>query len=305
MEFKGQTAQTFGCFSRGGRSIGTYPHSSCKEWYEGNLPVYIRTASREILCDGCSQWRRNSDVFAIEMILSGECVFEQFGRRYKVKPEEIYLIQPDADNEIRYEQGVTEKIYVSISGPLLNGFLHAGKLTEISWLKPAKPKFFREIMEEAIHQLTERGEQFQSTISLLAYQLLLELWKEQNALNYPPDLSRILGHFDRMVAHPISVNKLAADYGMSRAGLFRMFSRYLQTSPIRYLSNRRLELAAELLRNSSLRIKEIADRTGFRRARYFSGEFRKKYNLTPREYRKAFRNSRNLSGFPASEPQME
>lgn len=296
MDFDGKVAQEFGCFSRGGRGVGSYPRCSCAEWYEGNLPLYIRTASREIWCEGCSTWRRNSDVFAIELVLSGELVFEQFGKVYPVRAGEIYLIQPDADSEIRCERGIAEKIYVSISGPLLNGFLLSGKLAGVSWLKPEKPLFFRDAMQEAITRLTERGEHFQETIAQLAYRLLLELWNQRNSLNYPPDLSRILGHFDRMIAHSISVDKLAADYGLSRAGLFRLFAKYLGTSPMRYLSNRRLELAEELLRNSGLSIKEIADRTGFRRARYFSGEFRRKYHCSPRQYRQNCRSEQSDGG---------
>ena len=49
---------------------------------------------------------------------------------------------------------------------------------------------------------------------------------------------------------------------------------------------RRLEVAASLLKNSSLSITGIAIQVGYTDHSKFSNAFKKKYNLTPSEYKK-------------------
>lgn len=52
-----------------------------------------------------------------------------------------------------------------------------------------------------------------------------------------------------------------------------------------YLFRRRMEMAAELLRNPNHKIQEVAEKTGYSNQRYFARCFKKYYNLTPTEYK--------------------
>ncbi|STO11878.1 Bacillibactin transport regulator [[Flavobacterium] thermophilum] len=52
-----------------------------------------------------------------------------------------------------------------------------------------------------------------------------------------------------------------------------------------WLTNRRLEEAKRLLRQTDLSIKEIAEQTGFRTAHYLTRVFKAELNETPTAYR--------------------
>ena len=52
-----------------------------------------------------------------------------------------------------------------------------------------------------------------------------------------------------------------------------------------YMTHLRMEEAKRLLRSSSLKISDIADRVGYQDMRHFSQVFRRKLNMTPSEYR--------------------
>ena len=52
------------------------------------------------------------------------------------------------------------------------------------------------------------------------------------------------------------------------------------------LNNFRFDMAVDLLRKSSFTISDIAHRCGFRDEKYFHRLFRKKYNMSPGEYKK-------------------
>ena len=52
-----------------------------------------------------------------------------------------------------------------------------------------------------------------------------------------------------------------------------------------YIIDYRLEKACQFLKNPQLRIGEVSEKVGINDVRYFSSMFKKKYNLTPTEYR--------------------
>jgi two-component system response regulator YesN len=52
-----------------------------------------------------------------------------------------------------------------------------------------------------------------------------------------------------------------------------------------YVIHLRLEQAKQLLQNPKLKLADVAERNGCQDMRYFSQVFRKKYGLTPSEYR--------------------
>ncbi|MNP32799.1 HTH-type transcriptional regulator YdeO [compost metagenome] len=54
---------------------------------------------------------------------------------------------------------------------------------------------------------------------------------------------------------------------------------------VNYLMNVRMEAAQNMLRLSDLKAFEIADQVGFADPNYFSFCFRKKFGISPKEYR--------------------
>lgn len=65
----------------------------------------------------------------------------------------------------------------------------------------------------------------------------------------------------------------------------QIFKQITGESFMEYLIRRRMELARELLKNSPLKIQDVAMRTGYSNQRYFSSFFKKYYGYTPTEYR--------------------
>lgn len=64
------------------------------------------------------------------------------------------------------------------------------------------------------------------------------------------------------------------------------FQEYYNTTPGKWLTNRRLEHARLLLKSSKKNISEIVYNTGFENISHFSRVFKEKYRLSPLQYRK-------------------
>lgn len=84
---------------------------------------------------------------------------------------------------------------------------------------------------------------------------------------------------------PISVKELAARCHLSREHLSRVFRERQGVSPAEFLRGQRLEAAAQILRHSSLPVKEVALRSGFYSARHLMKAFTRSHGRTPQQYR--------------------
>lgn len=71
---------------------------------------------------------------------------------------------------------------------------------------------------------------------------------------------------------------------MSRSTLARKIKELYDVTPNEYLKNKRLSVAAQMLRQKNVRINEVAQAVGFRSASYFTKCFKSVYGMLPAEY---------------------
>lgn len=84
----------------------------------------------------------------------------------------------------------------------------------------------------------------------------------------------------------ITIDKLAQLFHTNRTTLLVDFKKSTGQSINSYVIQLRMTMAATLLRDTSLSISEICERTGFNDISYFSKSFKKILRRTPSEYRK-------------------
>ena len=83
----------------------------------------------------------------------------------------------------------------------------------------------------------------------------------------------------------ISVDDIARAAAVSRTECFRCFQSALQKTPVEYLTEYRLSMAAMLLANTSRAVSEIAYACGFCSPSYFGKLFKGQIGLSPKGYR--------------------
>lgn len=85
----------------------------------------------------------------------------------------------------------------------------------------------------------------------------------------------------------LSVVSLSSMMAMDRTNLYRKMQAVMGESPSAYIKNMRLSVAARLLKETDLSMSDIALRTGFSSAKYFSASFKEKFGMLPVKYRKS------------------
>ncbi len=87
------------------------------------------------------------------------------------------------------------------------------------------------------------------------------------------------------VFHNISVDELAQLTHLSLSSFKREFAKHYNCPPARYLKQRKLEKAAQLLQGTELRVSDVAFDCGFVDVAHFSKSFQKAFGSSPSDYR--------------------
>jgi len=120
-------------------------------------------------------------------------------------------------------------------------------------------------------------------------QAFVQLGAEADALPAAPSdqrLSEVLGWAERNLDQALSLAGIAAQARCSQAELSRRFHAALGTSPGRWLRERRLATAADLLRSTAENLGTIAQRCGYRDRSRFSKAFAAVMGCGPATWRR-------------------
>jgi AraC-like DNA-binding protein len=99
-------------------------------------------------------------------------------------------------------------------------------------------------------------------------------------------VQRALEALQRDVRRRWSVQSLAKAVGLSRAAFARRFTQALGVGPIAYLTELRLALAAERLREQDESLAQVAREVGYESEFAFSRAFKRRFGVPPASYRR-------------------
>jgi AraC-like DNA-binding protein len=103
-----------------------------------------------------------------------------------------------------------------------------------------------------------------------------------------PVVGSVLRLIEQHPEHPWTVAELAGKVGASRALLSRQFTYLLGQPPMQYLTEWRLSMAADLLRDPSLTLTAIAQRVGYGTPFALSAAFKRSRGISPQQLRQSF-----------------
>lgn len=100
-----------------------------------------------------------------------------------------------------------------------------------------------------------------------------------------PVADRAIAYINAHFHEAISIADVAAYCGVSHIQLTNRLTRAVGISPIKYLTNQRIQKARKLLAESTLSVARIAAMCGYENQFYFSKRFRMTVGLSPQQYR--------------------
>ncbi|KQY80673.1 two-component system response regulator [Paenibacillus sp. Root52] len=100
-----------------------------------------------------------------------------------------------------------------------------------------------------------------------------------------PIVNQVLQHIDKHYADELSLKLLGAHYHLHPVYLGQLFHKETGETFAEYLNKYRIERAKEQLRNSNLKVHEIARNVGYWETGYFYKQFRKYVGISPTDFK--------------------
>ncbi|WDI41031.1 helix-turn-helix domain-containing protein [Bremerella sp. P1] len=183
---------------------------------------------------------------------------------------------------------------------LLSGY-HALFCLEPNWrqrhqfsshltLSPRELTAAVEIVDRLDRELVNRTPGYKCLATAFFQQLVVHLSRCYGSSQHESSRSLLriaeaISYIEQHYSEDIQLEVLTEIAGMSRRSFMRAFEEATGSTPIAYLIQLRLSRSAELLWATDKSVTEIAFEVGFNDSNYFSRQFRKRFNVSPREYR--------------------
>lgn len=218
------------------------------------------------------------------------------GSIISILPGEIHAISADSHMEYEnlifslsvLESGENDWCSVHLTGPLKDGTLRVPRS-----ITP-EDSFYNEAAG-ALDDADRASELHPDGYSLLVRAAFLRFFfvllqhppkiKLPSVLSHEEEVKRVLLYVHNHLGKKISLEEAATISGYSSAHFMRIFRRATGQSFTEYVNSARLSFAACLLRESSEAVSQISIDAGFASQSYFIRAFRRKYGITPKQFR--------------------
>ncbi|MCB1668631.1 MAG: helix-turn-helix transcriptional regulator [Pseudomonadales bacterium] len=115
----------------------------------------------------------------------------------------------------------------------------------------------------------------------------VQLAQQQEEVRVEPgsaDFSAVLDEIERRMGDRLQIDELADIAGLGRTAFCEQFARQFGCPPHRFIVNRRIARAKELLGSQRWSVTEVAYQLGFSSASHFSATFKTITGITPKQY---------------------
>ena len=231
----------------------------------------------------------------IQYLLSGEIFLRlNHGPSLRVTGGHAWLTYPEGYFEYGSIDGKPyDNLFLCFEGPRVQRFIESGLFVK----NPEKPliqinnteKFFKTMMD-AINSL-DAPNAGSSRPVLLTEDLLLQL-HEQNIPSQQIPRHQV-DFFEKLTAAICLTPEKRWDFdlearngNMSPLHFRKLFKQYISMPPQQFVIMSRLQRAAALLLTTDEQVSEIGSQVGIENEFYFSRLFRKKYGVSPADYRR-------------------
>lgn len=259
------------------------------------------------------------DFYEIYFFISGNVMYNIESKSYLLTPGDILLIQPMQLHQPVFQQetGSYERIVLWLSRPFLEQF-HLGSENLSTCFHSARPGHAGLLRpDEQIHRnllylleqlMQERGSsEYGCEISCLSYLSLILAQLCRLSIQEPQEVDLIpssrvvydvMEYINQNYAQELTLDSLANQFFISKYHLSREFARITGSSVHRYITQRRLIIAKQLIADG-VSTGDACQRCGFGDYSSFYRAFKNTYQISPRDYLlRLKRDAEDRAAFP-------
>lgn len=232
--------------------------------------------------------RNNSSQFTLEYIISGEGTVCDKGENYQVCKGDMYMLQLGENHHyFSNPHNPWKKIWINAQGSLPENLTRTYGIYSNSVFKNTDGY---DLLKQAVdiccnHTLSAR--EINEQIAVIFHRLVILM---SNSIKTLPPISNeadiLKKYLDSHINDNVTIEELSKLIFRSESQTIRIFKKYFNDTPYEYLMKNKIYRAKTLLKNTNMRVKDIAYSIGFSDEHYFSSIFKQRTSMSPKEYKK-------------------
>lgn len=270
----------------------SFSPGSCIHIHEKRVGEYYRT------------FEHTHDFYEFFLALSGSIVHRINGTEVTIQSPSLCLIEPTDRHSFRASAGCSSALFVNVAyTEALHRRVSGVVSTRMRRTTSSLPlvlhpvdSALQHLLQRYVGLLQSQGVE-QGTVQTLAAMLVGVVYAEvglmqqatvssDGAVRCPAWLEGVLSRMSDGEHLSGGVGEMVRLSGKSNAYLARSMQRYCGCTPTQFVNQVRLEEAARLLREGSLRVQSVMLHCGFGNMSHFCQLFRERFGLSPLRYRK-------------------
>ena len=241
-------------------------------------------------CDGSYHIRRpNSSITCVEYVVEGRGYVRQDGREFVAEKGDVYLLNAKRNHD--YYSDAAEpwtKLWINVYGDFATQILDYYKVSNINLFKacPAED-IFTELLTVA--RSGKPVDDIFDECALIFVRLVQLLARSGGSGSGRSVAAELRSLINNDINFTRSIGDYARELYCTKQYAITAFKAVYGVTPYRYITDRRMIAAENLLKNTSLSVSDIAETLSFCDAHYFSTFFKQRMGVSPLRYRQTGR----------------
>lgn len=226
--------------------------------------------------------------YVLHMIVSGRGNFSVYGEQYRLRAMQGFIVPPN----VKVDYGAVDEdpwqyYWVGMSGSMAEYVVK--KMTEderfvFSTENPDLVYAFERVYQNSV-KFKNRRIAYMAALGAL-HEVISYLWDEACVFeNEREEFVETLIKYIDSNYRGITVADLTDTFYFNRSYIYKVFKKHTGVSISRYILDKKLKESLILLNSTNMHVNSIALQVGFNSDISFCTQFKKKYGVTPSEYR--------------------
>lgn len=235
-------------------------------------------------------------VYQILYCTEGCGTFTAGGHTYKIKEGDAFFFRPNVPHEYHPVSKEWKTKWISFSGNSVESVTDYIGIGDTAVFSLHSVQDFDVLTNSLSDMFWCDDPDKEIKTSCMMYKIMVKIGECYNNAPQPggmtqnekfEKISPVIELMKTHYAEDLSLDGMAESIGVTANHLCRLFNQVYDTTPLKYLTHLRLNMAKYYLcSHRTVKIKEVATNVGFNDASYFCAVFKKAEGMTPDEYRK-------------------